>query len=682
MTANYLLNKQDIEEIKSKIAAHEWAAKLFERVKNDRTFESMNAVDVIDGGDIAMYFRQEGRWLFNRALAFAVSGTDEEIPRLIEILTQRFLKEWEFPSFQEFKRLAVPLDFDSIAGYWMFWQMLANHVYGFSLIKDHPAFSSDLLSQFERVFRKVIELKKKEYDNLLALYNCQFWDVTCLGMLGFLVEDQDAVNLAINGKYGFKHMLERFYDGLFWPEAQGYGYGYISTCALMLAEGSLQSGYEDLYQYVSPSGASIKSMFDGFTSILLTDGRMATSGDSGQSYAGDYYLTNKCKSKNNKLEIAYRRYEDPVYAWVLSMEPDRDTEDVTFWGYSALTHGIPLGETKPPSAQSRVFKQYGAALIRSDETDNYWHSDAMAVYLRDGSRQGHSHDDHYGILLNAYGKNIYPDLRIDWDYKGMPDTKTGKNRNTRAFSRSIAGHNTIMVDGVDPEFRNVKILPLRRVNGMQVLRVEGSVDGGAYRRVYQTRILGVVKEYLLDIFDIRCEVAHTYDYLLHSFGKLQAADIPDMAESDHQDLRDEFNFHEIDSSSESPDNYWIGPGTRGTSDADWGAVFIDTDGIGSQIRVAGNDGTDVVTSSTPYYVSKYGLNGTAGEQRPDRRPLLIIRRKTQSTTFVVVHMPFRDTIPVIAVRRTGSKVIISGDGFSDEFDLTYLSYKRTEKGRN
>jgi hypothetical protein len=203
-----------------------------------------------------------------------------------------------------------------------------------------------------------------------------------MGVLGILLEDEEAVDLALNGRFGFKHLLDKFYDGLFWPEATIYAFHYISSCALMLAEACLKNGYENLYQYVSPSGASLKTMFDGWIRCLFADGRIATCGALSQQPAvvsaleknttydvNDAFLFNNEGYRDaNKIEMAYRAYKDPTYAWIIAQNSKRDSWDHIFWGYSALTHGIPLEAIEPPSAASCVFKQYGAAMIRSDET--------------------------------------------------------------------------------------------------------------------------------------------------------------------------------------------------------------------------------------------------------------------------------------------------------------------------
>ena len=57
---------------------------------------------------------------------------------------------------------------------------------------------------------------------------------------------------------------------------------------------------------------------------------------------------------HNVLELAYARYKDPGYAWMLSLPPDRNTPGWfgrSPFGYLALSHGEPLPDkfTPPPA---------------------------------------------------------------------------------------------------------------------------------------------------------------------------------------------------------------------------------------------------------------------------------------------------------------------------------------------
>ena len=58
---------------------------------------------------------------------------------------------------------------------------------------------------------------------LKRLGNTQFWGNTGLGLYGFMLGDEQAIEKAINGKWGFKAMLGKFRDeGSFWPEPKHY----------------------------------------------------------------------------------------------------------------------------------------------------------------------------------------------------------------------------------------------------------------------------------------------------------------------------------------------------------------------------------------------------------------------------------------------------------------------------
>src|SRR5262249_11217210 len=153
----------------------------------------------------------------------------------------------------------------------------------------------------------------------------------------------------------------------------------------------------DLYHYTSKkSGASIKGLVDGYlrlaypmekTGIRGGSIRMATFGDASTSYTPtgelvDTFLFNPiqggAKSALNmqgEMELAYKHYKDPSYAWFISLQPERDAyldnslrgRTGKVWGYVALTHGEPLPEKlEPPPAPSGIYPSQGLAVLRSD----------------------------------------------------------------------------------------------------------------------------------------------------------------------------------------------------------------------------------------------------------------------------------------------------------------------------
>src|SRR5262249_3847081 len=145
--------------------------------------------------------------------------------------------------------------------------------------------------------------------------------------------------------------------------------------------------------------------------------RMASYGDASTAYTPrgelvDTFLFNPVQggaklavTLNGELEIAYKRYRDPGYAWLLSLNPQRDAYVRTsltgagtgkVWGYAALTHGEPLPEKlTPPAAPGGVYPGQGIAVLRADESPSYWASGGPMAVLRLGSAIGHGHRDYF-----------------------------------------------------------------------------------------------------------------------------------------------------------------------------------------------------------------------------------------------------------------------------------------------
>ena len=125
-------------------------------------------------------------------------------------------------------------------------------------------------------------------------------------------------------------------DGHFWAEAPIYALHYDVHGMFALAEAALRYDGTDLYRYESPkSGASLKKLVDGYLRMafpLERNGsgggklRLATFGDgsTGCLISGRLHDTFLDDSFLAVLEVAYKRYRDEGYAWVLSLDPDRE----------------------------------------------------------------------------------------------------------------------------------------------------------------------------------------------------------------------------------------------------------------------------------------------------------------------------------------------------------------------
>jgi len=664
MARRLFLSAGEIRSIRRKVEKYPWAKRIYKRLGRWPRRLSDETV--------AHPVWSDGHRVRDKALIYAVSGDNRPVDDVVRALRSAF----------ELDDMSKPLDGVQGWGYGLFRAM---YVWAFDLVREHRSVRGELERRLETRFAEALEAQKRAIEpDWEYCYNTRFWHVCTIGLLGFLLDDDEAVSLAIDGKWGFKTALENLADGCFWPEATVYGHHYVGCCMTILAEVSRHTGGEDLYAYSSPSGHSIKSLHDGPVKLLLADGRVATHGDNSSQAAvvsekergtghdiGDTFLfDNRSFRETNRYEILYRAYRDPVYAWLLSQNPARDHWDHTFWGYAALTHGVPLGRKTPPSAVSSVFAEYGCAVVRSDESAGYWRSDAPAVFVRNGCAQPHGHRDPFHLTLHAFGKTIYPDWFIQWDYcrgrftRGKPDPK-------KPYSKSILAHNTTIVDAKEPPAQaSVAFVDLQRQGAMQVLRAEGEV----YPGVRQSRTLGLTPEYLVDLFEAESASVHTHEYLLHSFGKLTAKGL-----SRRHPLRRpgrRYGFDRIDRQASARDNSWVCPGRKARSRGNWQARFVDADGIGCRVFVLEEGGSDVVLTDTPYYVSSHGWDDPPADGSMRKMPFLIGRRRSRSVSFLLVHQPFRNGPSRMRVRYENEGLTISTSSFHDRVCLPTMEFER------
>ncbi|MBI3945177.1 MAG: alginate lyase family protein [Armatimonadetes bacterium] len=685
---NLFLNRTEIEAIREKIRRHEWAGRLHERLL-------AQVEDTLRGGsEYALYYTQgvypgvgiNALWITGRrvrdvALAAAIANEQRYADKARELLLFFVDAAAQKPP---------PLDSlingarDPEANLWAL-----THVYDQLSPSDKRWVDSflvfglrggiNLCWAYDLIHERLSEAEREAIEGFFlwiarsamvplaehpSPHNRTMWGRAFCGVVGYTVGDRELIQFALEAPGGLKDVLERgTRDGGVWNEANPYQMFYVSQLMAILAEAALRGDGVDLWHWRSPGGNSMKRFYDVCLHLAFpVELRVATYGDNGTQspfvakgalygghQIGDYFLANDRDGRDwNTYELAYLRYRDPAYAWVLAQNPERDSFDQAVWGYLGLTHGVPLPERiDPPPAPSTLYPQTGLAMLRADESPAYWTSGSPAVSIRFGATRGvsHAHMDPFHITLHGKGHLVYPDWFIQWDYTTRMDGRRGKS--PTPWSMWPAAHNTLLVDK-KAEVALPQPLPVAEHDfgaAVKVIRIRGSI----YPGVEQTRTLALTGEYLLDLFEARSESEHTYDWILHGLGELA---VPFPWRFSPFDIGADLGFGVIDTGApaDDPENRWMRNGMQAVVPETWSATWrqkegdawVRAPGAGVCVTMLGAPGTTLYRADGPYYVSGAGLREMPTDGKARSVPLLIARRRARNTLFVALHEPYDD----------------------------------------
>jgi len=632
---NLLLNQEEIEQLKEKIRDCQWATRLFEKTK-------------------AMAEKGSVR---ETAICYVVTGEKQ----YGDSVRQRLVGQAQYflPRYEE-----LDLKNQPEYGAWSEWGTWA---WAYDLTYD--TFSEEehqLVQRWLRTGCKTVIDGERLWTTTPNLVFGKHFNV---GLVGYCLSDEELIKWALNdpGEHGperggFYQVLDAMIkDTHFWGETPIYALHYDLHGMLALAEAALHYDGTDLYNYASrKSGASIKSIIDGYlrlgypleqTGIGKGSIRMATYGDGSTSYTPsgallETFLVNPVDASLSvpvlagELEIAYKRYKNPEYAWIISLNPKRDTY-VNYgraaWGYTALTHGVSLPQNlSPPKAPIGIYPSQGFAFLRSDESPDYWTSGAISALLMLGKWIGHGHNDYYSLILHGKGRLLYPDLNV------IQYEPTYLN-----WTREGIAHNTLLVDHQSPQPG-----PFTTKHDFNDDVKFFAITGEAFREVSQTRRLLLTKEYLLDIFhaaDI-CGNERDFDWVLHGLGRLY----PDNPAA----------YRPTDALL--PFYWWIDNEMGREADTTWQVDWIQrsagiTEGlqdlgkewfeqeIGVRMTMLGVKGSQIfygdgpITDGPPYHRIDGNPEGCA--------PVVVVRRRTSATSFVAAHEPYEGKPQIQGIQR-------------------------------
>lgn len=291
-------------------------------------------------------------------------------------------------------------------------------ILGYDLVMESGVFSEAERQHVEQdLLRSAVkQLKIDDYatdprtgDLHYRCYNFQAWHLGAVGLAGLCLKDKELLHYALDGPYGFQHLVSHDLrdDGLFWERSVGYHHFVIQALTPFM-EAALTCGL-DLYHLSVPDDITkdedcnyvvdgnngpktFKFLFDAPFYLAFPDLSWAVVGDSGRGpMMGGFY------------KLAYARYRDKKYAWLINQERQEPLKVgavgfLHYYRYRYRYENIRLNGAKPEWV--------------TVDTTYQVHGDGFAA-----EDEGHNQGDRY--LLTAGG---HRDFALEWEMTRLLDS--------------------------------------------------------------------------------------------------------------------------------------------------------------------------------------------------------------------------------------------------------------------
>lgn len=490
--------------------------------------------------------------------------------------------------------------------------------YGYDLLYNYKGLTpEDRIKIKEKLFYPLAKITQEFPE---SASNRQLWYNNVSAAVGFLYNDQDLIEFALKGEYGFEWQLgSALPESGFWAEWSGYHFVALRGM-IHLAEMARHNGM-DLY-HMEIAGRSMKKMFDAPFEVILPNYEFPRSKDSGGGNLLEYATF---------YEVGYAVYRDPRYLSVLnSTNIIRGTQivgeesgaresraPITLFN---LLPELPQGSREIYPEKSVNLEGNGFAILRNGAD-----KDRRYLYLDYGIMGGeHGHPDRLQIGYYALGRNWIVD----------PLNESYFNPNLQLWYRQTIAHNTVVLNQTSQTWANGYGIFFGALPGLQV------ASGGSetvYPGAKLTRTLVQVGAYFVDLFDVSCPEKRIIDWPLHSFGKLTLTGL-----SLKREPADRFGQQPgIPGYDQLTDVH------TGKTDGVWGGLFTTEQDERLVVSAVPEKGTELIQAMTPPIGGFYKQMVT--DQK--RLPMLISRRTTDSTRFVHLIQAFSDAPAVVGIEK-------------------------------
>ena len=249
------------------------------------------------------------------------------------------------------------------------------------------------------------------------------------------------------------------------------------------------------------------------------------------------------------------------------------------------------------------------------------------------------------------------------------------------WTRNSVSHNTLIVD--EGETRDAELTALRHEFSPEVKFLASSADG-VFEGVNQTRALLLTKEYLLDVVHATSPVPHTYDYVLHSLGRVEP-EMPDAFEPTNALMK----------------RYWLVDDQKAmTTREPWMLDFVIEEKPGARsgfygrewyehraklrLRMAGEPQTLVVHGVWGHELARLVSEQHKGAKLDQLATIVARRTGQREALFVVSHEPYEGTdqpqvTRVVTLDRTKDAAVIRIEA-KDFTDYAAISFGPQPEG--
>jgi len=331
----------------------------------------------------------------------------------------------------------------------------------------------------------------------IGVHNIQCWKNSAVGLVGFLLGDEQLIKEAIdNPERGYWTQMRKGVspDGVWWEGAWGYHF-YTLSALWHLTEAARNCGI-NLY------GDELKRMFDAPFKFMMPNWRLPAFNDSTEVALLTELGFARFGITQPIYELAYARYREPMYAELLSMG-ERRSEFALWFGVGELP------KPKPIRWRSANYPASGYAVLARGEGEQ-----ATWVCLKYGPHGGgHGHPDKLNFVLYARGQVLALDPGMA--RYGVPIHG--------GWYRTTLAHNTLVVDETNQKPAEGKCLAFGSERGVDFVVADA---GDIYDGVQFRRAIALLNENSVIVIDrIRCEGERLLDIALHLRG--QWAKLPD-----------------------------------------------------------------------------------------------------------------------------------------------------------